>query len=171
MRRQVRGVWQMKQDLPIYRSEFFLLMSSMTSQYVKMSRFTLWNQFMVHLNFTYKGAILTFLPMKNYPPNYHIFSLIHFWILSNLTNLHLGKILHFQLSLNNNFDCVFNLNLQCSTMLIKFKQCWNLTADTTFVNISAGLSIVWIFCIMTPPFSMISRMKWYRTSMCFVLAW
>ena len=110
-----------------------------------MSRFTLWNQFLVQLISPTNVAILIFLPMKNYPPNYHIFSLIYFWIFSNLMNLHLSKILHFQISLDNNFDCVFNFNLQCLTMLIKFRQCWSLTTITTFVNISTDCNMIFLY--------------------------
>ena len=57
------------------------------------------------------------------------------------------------------FSSVCKFIFQILTILIKSKQCLNLTAVTTFVIISAGFSMVRIFWIMTLSSFRISRTK------------
>ena len=50
----------------------------------------------------------------------------------------------------------------------KAKEEFNFSLVTTFVNISAGLSLVWIFSSFNCPSSKTDRIKWYRNCMCLV---
>ena len=89
--------------------------------------------------------------------------------LVSVTNLHLG--LNPNKPHKRNFSIVTTkapkgyYKLQ---MPVKSKQCLNLCKGTSLVNMSAGLSAVLIFLRRISPSSIISRMKWKRTSICLV---
>lgn len=69
MRRQMRCVLQMNQELPIYRKWIFSFNVINDTIGMQISSFNLWNHLMVCQNFYYKFIHWHFMPMKNHFPS------------------------------------------------------------------------------------------------------
>ena len=75
-------------------------------------------------------------------------------------------------------SCVWYSSLLCQSLSLqelhnptKLKQKSNLVGGRCLVIMSIRLSVVPIFITWISPHAITSRMKWYLTSMCFVLSW